>query len=140
MRAIVINDFGAPPTVSDLPQPKLEAGELLVRVRVSSLNGFDAATAAGMLKGMRAAGRSARTRWAARLHPRLRPRRTRARRRDRDPGDGRPRPDDLDRLATEAAAEQLQVPVTRAYPLDQALQALADFAAGAVGKFAITID
>ena len=52
MRAIVINDFGAPPTVSDLPQPKPEAGELLVRVRASSLNGFDAATAAGMLKGM----------------------------------------------------------------------------------------
>jgi NADPH:quinone reductase-like Zn-dependent oxidoreductase len=52
MRAIVINDFGAPPTLSDLPQPKPEAGEVLVRVRASSLNGFDAATAAGMLKGM----------------------------------------------------------------------------------------
>jgi NADPH:quinone reductase-like Zn-dependent oxidoreductase len=52
MRAIVINDFGAPPTVSDLPQPQPEAGEVLVRVRASSLNGFDAATAAGRLKDM----------------------------------------------------------------------------------------
>jgi NADPH:quinone reductase-like Zn-dependent oxidoreductase len=52
MRAIVINDFGASPTMSDLPQPKPDTGEVLVRVRASSLNGFDAATAAGMLKGM----------------------------------------------------------------------------------------
>ena len=52
MRAIVINDFGATPAVTDLPQPKPEAGEVLVRVRASSLNGFDAATAAGMLEGM----------------------------------------------------------------------------------------
>jgi NADPH:quinone reductase-like Zn-dependent oxidoreductase len=52
MRAIVIKDFGVPPAVSDLPQPKPEAGEVLVRVRASSLNGFDAATAAGMLKDM----------------------------------------------------------------------------------------
>jgi NADPH:quinone reductase-like Zn-dependent oxidoreductase len=52
MRAIVIKDFGVPPVITDLPQPKPEAGEVLVRVRASSLNGFDAATAAGMLKGM----------------------------------------------------------------------------------------
>ncbi|MGN9908851.1 NADP-dependent oxidoreductase [Phytohabitans sp. LJ34] len=52
MRAIVIKDFGAGATVTDLPQPKPDAGEVLVRVRASSLNGFDAATAAGMLKGM----------------------------------------------------------------------------------------
>jgi NADPH:quinone reductase-like Zn-dependent oxidoreductase len=52
MRAIVLTDFGAAPTMTDLPQPKPEAGEVLVRVRASSLNGFDAATAAGMLEGM----------------------------------------------------------------------------------------
>lgn len=52
MRAIVIEDFGATPTVADLPAPKPEAGEVLVRVRASSINGFDVATAAGMLKGM----------------------------------------------------------------------------------------
>jgi NADPH:quinone reductase-like Zn-dependent oxidoreductase len=52
MRAIVISDFGAAPTQADLPQPQPEPGEVLVRVRASSLNGFDAATAAGMLKGM----------------------------------------------------------------------------------------
>lgn len=52
MRAIVINDFGAPPVQADLPQPQPQPSEVLVRVRASSLNGFDAATAAGMLKGM----------------------------------------------------------------------------------------
>jgi NADPH2:quinone reductase len=52
MRAIVFHDFGASPTVADLPRPEPEAEEVLVRVRASSLNGFDAATVAGMLKGM----------------------------------------------------------------------------------------
>lgn len=52
MRAIVIEDFAAAPAVRDLPEPTPEGGEVLVRVRASSLNGFDAMTAAGMLKGM----------------------------------------------------------------------------------------
>jgi len=52
MRAIAIHDFGAAPTLTDLPEPKPGPGEVLVRVRASSLNGFDAAVAAGMLKGM----------------------------------------------------------------------------------------
>lgn len=52
MRAIAIDDFGAPPRVTELPQPKPGAGEVLVRVRASSINGFDAATAAGLLEGM----------------------------------------------------------------------------------------
>jgi NADPH:quinone reductase-like Zn-dependent oxidoreductase len=52
MRAIIISDFGAAPVQADLPQPEPEPGEVLVRVRASSLNRVDAATAAGMLKGM----------------------------------------------------------------------------------------
>ena len=52
MRAIAINDFGAPPTLRDLPTPRPAAGEILVRVRASSINGFDAFVASGMAKGM----------------------------------------------------------------------------------------
>jgi NADPH:quinone reductase-like Zn-dependent oxidoreductase len=52
VRAIAMNDFGVIPALVDLPDPKPEAGEVLVRVRASSLNGFDVSTLAGRLKGM----------------------------------------------------------------------------------------
>jgi NADPH2:quinone reductase len=52
MRAFAMNDFNSPPAVVDLPQPEPGPGEVLVRVRASSLNGIDMATAAGVLKGM----------------------------------------------------------------------------------------
>ena len=52
MRAIAIEGFGAAPALIDLPEPKPEPDEVLVRVRASSLNGFDAAVAAGLPKGM----------------------------------------------------------------------------------------
>jgi len=52
MQTIAVHDFGATPTLTDLPEPKPDAGEVLVRVRASSVNGFDVATAAGMLKDM----------------------------------------------------------------------------------------
>ena len=52
MRAIAVNDFGTPPVLTDLPKPEPGPGEVLVHVRASSINGFDAAVAAGMLKGM----------------------------------------------------------------------------------------
>jgi NADPH:quinone reductase-like Zn-dependent oxidoreductase len=52
MRAIAVNDFGTPPVLTDLPRPEPGPGEILVHVRASSINGFDAAVAAGMLKGM----------------------------------------------------------------------------------------
>ena len=51
MRAMAIDDFGAAPALTDLPEPRPGPGEVLVRVRASSLNGFDAAVAAGMLQG-----------------------------------------------------------------------------------------
>jgi NADPH:quinone reductase-like Zn-dependent oxidoreductase len=43
MRAIVIAEQGASPTLTELPTPEPGAGEVRVRVRVeaSSLNGFD---------------------------------------------------------------------------------------------------
>jgi NADPH:quinone reductase-like Zn-dependent oxidoreductase len=52
MRAVTLDAVPASPTVSDLPDPHPEAGELLVRVAASSINGFDAATVAGYLQGM----------------------------------------------------------------------------------------
>ena len=52
MRAVAIDDFGAAPALRDLPKPEPGPGEVLVRVQASSINGFDLAVAAGMLKGM----------------------------------------------------------------------------------------
>ena len=52
MKAIAIDDYGAQPTLHDLSAPGPGEGELLVRVRASSVNGFDVAVAGGYLKGM----------------------------------------------------------------------------------------
>jgi NADPH:quinone reductase len=52
MKAIAIDDFGVPPRLRDLPVPEPGEGEVLVRVRASSVNGFDVAVADGYLKGM----------------------------------------------------------------------------------------
>jgi NADPH:quinone reductase-like Zn-dependent oxidoreductase len=45
----------------------------------------------------------------------------------------------LARLAADVAAGSIKLPITRTYDLGEAQQALADFAAGTVGKFAITV-
>jgi len=52
MRAIAIAEQGASPALTELPTPEPSAGEVLVRVEASSLNGFDTAVAAGYLAGM----------------------------------------------------------------------------------------
>jgi NADPH:quinone reductase-like Zn-dependent oxidoreductase len=52
MNAIAIDDFGAPPSLRDLPVPEPGEGEVLVRVRASSVNGFDVSVANGRLKGL----------------------------------------------------------------------------------------
>src|SRR5687767_4496450 len=52
MQAIAIDDFGAAPTLHDLPTPAPGEGELLIRVEASSINGFDRMVASGRLKGM----------------------------------------------------------------------------------------
>lgn len=52
MRALTLNDFDAGLTLSELAIPEPAADEVLIRVHASSLNGFDAAVAAGMVKGM----------------------------------------------------------------------------------------
>lgn len=41
MRAFVINDFAAPPTLVELPVPPLADNEVRVRIVASSVNGFD---------------------------------------------------------------------------------------------------
>jgi NADPH2:quinone reductase len=50
MKALAITDFGAEPTLHDLPTPEPAEGEVLVRVRASSLNGMDQAIASGGIK------------------------------------------------------------------------------------------
>ena len=53
MRAFTLDSFESPPGLrDDLPTPAVGAGEVLVRVHASSVNGVDVAIAAGMLKGM----------------------------------------------------------------------------------------
>jgi NADPH:quinone reductase-like Zn-dependent oxidoreductase len=45
----------------------------------------------------------------------------------------------LDRLATDVAAGRITVPVSRTYALAEAPAALADFAAGTLGKLAVAV-
>lgn len=52
MRALTVGSVPAAPAVTETPVPRPQADELLVRVTASSVNGFDAATAAGYLQGM----------------------------------------------------------------------------------------
>lgn len=53
MRAITLQELGAVSALAgDLPQPGPRPGEVLVRVRASSVNGFDKMAAAGLLKGV----------------------------------------------------------------------------------------
>ncbi|MFE9689533.1 NADP-dependent oxidoreductase [Micromonospora sp. NPDC005806] len=52
MRAITLDAEGAAPTLrDDLARPSPGPGEVLVRVRASSINGFDKKAAAGMMRG-----------------------------------------------------------------------------------------
>ncbi|NUR26014.1 MAG: alcohol dehydrogenase catalytic domain-containing protein, partial [Catenulispora sp.] len=50
MRAIAFHGFGQPAAADDLPLPEPGPGEVLVRVRSASLNGFDLGVLGGHLK------------------------------------------------------------------------------------------
>lgn len=52
MRAIALADFETQLALMDLPVPEPAPGEVLIRVRQASVNGFDLAAASGMLKEM----------------------------------------------------------------------------------------
>jgi NADPH:quinone reductase-like Zn-dependent oxidoreductase len=52
MQAIAIEAMHSPVKILDVPGPQPGDGEILVRVRHSSLNGFDLSVAAGRLEGM----------------------------------------------------------------------------------------
>lgn len=52
MRAVVLSEKSSAPKLVDLPKPVPGAGQVLVHVQASSLNGFDIAVAAGYLEGM----------------------------------------------------------------------------------------
>ena len=51
MRALTVPSLSAPLTVATLPTPGPGEGEVLVKVASSSVNGFDLATAGGILQG-----------------------------------------------------------------------------------------
>jgi NADPH:quinone reductase-like Zn-dependent oxidoreductase len=52
MRAVTLHEVPSAPAVTEVETPRPEAGELLVKVAVSSVNGFDISVAAGRLQGM----------------------------------------------------------------------------------------
>ncbi len=52
MKAFVMRDYDTPPSVETIPTPEPGPGEVLVRVRAASVNGFDRGLVAGMLRGM----------------------------------------------------------------------------------------
>ena len=52
MRAFVLTDFRTAPELVDLEMPEPAEGEVRVRVRAASVNGFDTAVANSYLKGM----------------------------------------------------------------------------------------
>ncbi|MGP4112755.1 NADP-dependent oxidoreductase [Streptomyces sp. 4N509B] len=52
MRAVVLNEVPSMPAVTEAETPRPRAGELLVKVAASSVNGFDLSVAGGHLQGM----------------------------------------------------------------------------------------
>lgn len=52
MKAVVTAEQGAKPEVVEVPTPQPAAGEVLVKVQASSINGFDLSVAAGYVVGM----------------------------------------------------------------------------------------
>ncbi|WP_430645519.1 NADP-dependent oxidoreductase [Agromyces sp. GXS1127] len=52
MKALVLKDFDTAPEVAEVDLPEPGAGEVRVRIKAASINGFDVAVAGGRLKGM----------------------------------------------------------------------------------------
>jgi NADPH:quinone reductase-like Zn-dependent oxidoreductase len=52
MKAVVTTEQGAKPEVIEVPKPQAGAGEVLVKVQASSVNGFDLSVAGGHVVGM----------------------------------------------------------------------------------------
>ncbi len=52
MRAVTLNEVPSAPAVAEAETPRPEAGEVLVKVAVSSVNGFDLSVLGGHLQGM----------------------------------------------------------------------------------------
>jgi NADPH:quinone reductase-like Zn-dependent oxidoreductase len=52
MKAVVVSEHGAQVEVTDVAKPEPAAGEVLVKVRASSINGFDLSVAGGHVVGM----------------------------------------------------------------------------------------
>jgi NADPH:quinone reductase-like Zn-dependent oxidoreductase len=52
MRAVITENYGSPPTVAEVPTPTAGPGQIRVKIRASSLNGFDTALTRGFFRGM----------------------------------------------------------------------------------------
>ena len=53
MKAIIISDQAEPVQLADLPKPKIETGECLVKVKAASLNRRDQWIREGMYPGIK---------------------------------------------------------------------------------------
>ena len=52
MQAITVSEYGAPPTLTDLPDPKAGPGEILVKIRAAGINPLDRSIAEGRMQAM----------------------------------------------------------------------------------------
>lgn len=52
MQAVALSEFGAVPAVKDVPVAEPGEGEVRIRVRAASVNGFDVAVANGYIRGL----------------------------------------------------------------------------------------
>ncbi len=52
MQALTVSEFGAPPTLTDLPHPKAGPGEILVKISAAGVNPLDRSIAEGRMQAM----------------------------------------------------------------------------------------
>jgi NADPH:quinone reductase-like Zn-dependent oxidoreductase len=144
MRAVALTEAGTVPALTEIQTPQRGSGEVRVRVRAASVNGFDVAVANGYTKGMM------EHRYP--LLPALRPGgtfvSTLVQSADQLPPVeasvigiyANPEPATLERLAQDRSGGVTRDIVQRTYALEDAPSALSAFTGGTLGKLVLTLD